>query len=62
MQGTRSNYSSVFLVINMEIVETTTSFLTFLGTCLYSDPFDDRCNIQYGLGPLALYLYPSLLP
>ncbi len=44
MQSTRSNFSSVFSVINVEVVETTTSFLTILGICLHSDPFDDRCN------------------
>ncbi len=52
MQGTRSSFSSVCLsVIDMEVAEIATSFLTFLGTCSHNDHFACRYSTRRGLGP-----------
>ncbi len=53
MQGTRSNsfFSFVFLVIDMEVTKTATSFFTFQGTYLHSDSFVCRYGTQCGPGP-----------
>ncbi len=45
MQGTCSNSSSVFLsVVDVEVVETATSFLACLDTWWHSDFSDDKCS------------------
>ena len=61
MQGTRSNFSSVFLVIDMQVAKTATSFLTFQGICLHGNFFAYKYNIWYGLDPWLCF-YPSWLP
>ena len=46
MQGTRSRASFLAPVVDVEVAETDTSFLTFeaLDTCLQSVPFCYSCN------------------
>ncbi len=44
MQDTRSNSSSSFSVLNVEVAKTATSFFTFQGTYSYSDPSTYKYN------------------
>ena len=52
MHDTYSNFSFIFLlVIDVEITETATQFLTFLRTYLHSDLFACRYDTCYGSDP-----------
>lgn len=46
MQGTRSNFSVLFSVIDMDVAITATSFLASLDTCWGNDLFVCRCILD----------------